>query len=296
MLRYEDLSRLPRKEVIALLECAGNSRSTMQPPVEGVSWDHGAVGTARWTGVPVRTILEQVSPKTSATDVLFEGADFGKERTAPGMLAPTEGSYSMSIPLDKVLHEDTLLVLEMNGEALTQHHGFPVRLLVPGWYGMASVKWLTDIRVLDRPFRGFHENDYYVFVPEGETGNSLGERITSIRVKSLITWPRRGGVVPIGAHKIRGMAWSGAGPITQVEVSVDNARTWHLADLEESKAPYAWQSWQFQWDVARPGHYLIRSRATDHQGDTQLSQAPWNFRGYAANSIHAVPVTVLPAD
>ena len=294
MIRYEELAQFPRRDVISLLECAGNSRSVMQPPAEGVSWDHGAVGTAQWTGVSVHTLLEQASLRPSATDVLFEGADFGKERTAPGMLAPTEGSYSMSIPLDKVLHPDTLLAFEMNGEPLPKEHGYPVRLLVPGWYGMASVKWLVNIRVLDRPFRGFHENDYYVYVPEGEAGDSLGQRVTSMRVKSLITWPRRGGVVDTGSHLVRGVAWSGAGPIARLDVSVDNGRTWGSATLEESQSPYAWQPWEFQWDVAKPGYYLLRARATDVADNTQPLLAPWNFRGYAVNSIHAVTVTVRP--
>ncbi len=295
MLRYDDLARLPSKELVALLECAGNGRATMRPPAEGVPWDYGAVGTARWTGVPVCTILEQASLRSNAKHVLFEGADFGKERTAPGALAPRECSYAMSLPLEKALDPDTLLVYGMNGDVLSPEHGYPVRLLVPGWYGMASVKWLTNIRVLDRPFRGFHESDYYVFVAEGGTEDSLGERVTTIRVKSLITWPSRGGLVPTGSHRIRGVAWSGLGPVSRVEVSTDNGRTWHLGALQGSRSPYAWQQWEFQWKVAKPGHYLLRARATDEKGNTQPDQAPWNFRGYAVNSIHVMPVTVHAA-
>jgi DMSO/TMAO reductase YedYZ molybdopterin-dependent catalytic subunit len=296
MLKYDDLKQLPSKEVVSLLECAGNSRAVMQPPAEGVPWDHGAVGTARWIGVPVRTILEQVSLRSAATDVLFEGADFGKERHAPGALAPTELSYAMSLPLEKVLHPDTLLAYEMNGEALSSEHGYPVRLLVPGWYGMASVKWLVNIRVLDQPFRGFHENDYYVYVAEGGSDKALGERVTTIRVKSLITWPGRGGLLSTGTHLLRGMAWSGHSPVARVEVSTDDNRSWHPAVLNEPGSPYAWQQWEYQWQASRPGYYLIRSRATDEEGNTQPLQASWNFRGYAVNSIHTVPVTVRVAD
>jgi len=296
MLRYEDLKGLPSKEVVCLLECAGNSRSTMQPPAEGVPWDHGAVGTARWRGVPVAAVLEQASLRPNATNVLFEGADFGKERTAPGVLAPTEGTYAMSLPLEKALHPDTVLAYEMNGESLPAEHGYPVRLLVPGWYGMASVKWLVNIRVLSQPFRGFHENDYYVFVAEGESDTPIGQRVTTIRVKSLITWPGRGGLIPTGTHRIRGVAWSGQGAISQVEVSTDNGRRWHQAALQEPQSPYAWQRWEYQWEVRKPGFYLIRARATDAKGNTQPLQAQWNFRGYAVNSIHTVPVTVRPGD
>jgi sulfite oxidase len=294
MLRYEDLKGLPSKEVVCLLECAGNSRSTMQPPAEGVPWDHGALGTARWKGVPVATVLEQASLRPSATNVLFEGADFGKERTAPGVLAPTEGSYAMSLPLEKAVHPDTVLAYEMNGESLPAEHGYPVRLVVPNWYGMASVKWLVNIRILDQPFRGFHENDYYVFVPEGESDSPAGHRVTTIRVKSLITWPGRGGLIPTGSHRIRGIAWSGHGAISQVEVSTDSGRTWHKADVREPQSPYAWHCWGYQWGVRKPGYYLIRARATDAMGNIQPLQASWNFRGYAVNSVHAVPVTVQP--
>jgi len=146
--------------------------------------------------------------------------------------------------------------------------------------------------VLDQPFRGFHENDYYVFVAEGERDSSIGRRVTTIRVKSLITWPGRGGLIPTGSHRIRGVGWSGQGAISQVEVSTDNRRSWHLAVLQEPQSPYAWQRWEYQWEVTKPGYYLIRARATDSKGDTQPLQAPWNFRGYAVNSIHTVPVTV----
>lgn len=296
MLRHAELRALPSKELVCLLECAGNSRSTMQPPAEGVPWDHGAMGIARWRGVPVAAVLQQASLHPSATNVLFEGADFGKERTAPGALAPTEGSYAMSLPLEKAMHPDTLLAYEMNGERLTAEHGYPVRLLVPGWYGMVSVKWLINIRVLDQPFRGFHENDYYVFVAEGESDSAIGQRVTTMRVKSLITWPARGGLLATGSHRIRGIAWSGQGAISQVEVSVDDGRTWHKADLRDSESPYGWHRWGYQWEVRKAGYYLIRSRATDAKGNVQPLQACWNFRGYAVNSVHAVPVTVRPGD
>jgi len=295
MLRYDDLKQMPSKEVVCLLECAGNSRATMQPAAEGVPWDHGAVGTARWTGVPVRIVLEEAILRPGATDVLFEGADFGKEKTAPGALAPRELSYSMSLPVEKALHPDTLLAYEMNGEALPPEHGHPVRLLVPGWYGMASVKWLVNIRVLNQPFRGFHENDYYVFVAEGSTDSAMGGRVSSIRVKSLITWPGRGELLSPGTHRIHGVAWSGMGPVSQVELSTDDSRTWHAAAVQEARSPYAWQHWEYEWETVRPGYYLIRARATDSQGNVQPLHAPWNFRGYAVNSIHVVPVTVRGA-
>ena len=291
MVRYDELLEMPSREMKTLLECAGNSRSTMQPPAEGVAWDHGAVGTARWKGVSVSTVLNQASVREIAKNVLFEGADYGRERNAPGALAPRELSYAMSLPMEKVLHPDTMLAYEMNGETLPPEHGYPVRLLVPGWYGMASVKWLANIRVLEQPFRGFHENDYYVYVAEG-ADDSTGQRVSTIKVKSLITSPSRGELVPVGTHKIRGVAWSGQGPITKVEVSTDDGVQWHEAEVERADSPYGWQHWEYDWETGHPGHYLLRARAVDEQGNVQPSQAQWNFRGYSVNSIHVVPVTV----
>ena len=207
-----------------------------------------------------------------------------------------EAPYVMSIPLEKALVLDSILAYEMNGQRLLPEHGFPIRAIVPGWYGMTSVKWLMGVSSLTKPHGGFHEADYYVYVPEGSTdgaGNGAGpKRVTSMAVKSLITWPTRGLTVSAGAHTIRGMAWSGEGPISGVEVSVDNGATWRPARVKKSKSSYAWQKWEFVWEAAQPGHFLVRARATDVNGRIQPDKADWNFRGFANNSIHAVPVTV----
>ena len=289
-LRYDDLLRLPSKEIVALQECAGNSRATVQPPIEGLLWDNGAVGTARWAGVPLCAVLEQAGLLDSANEVLLEGADHGKERGAPGEL-----SYAMSLPMDKALHPDTLLAFEMNGESLSPEHGYPARVVVPGWYGMASVKWLASIQVLDHPFEGYHQTGYYVFAKEGADDGSPKERVTSLQVKSLITWPGRGQLLLAGKQELRGVAWSGQGPVSQVDVSTDNGRIWQPANLEDSESPYAWQRWEFPWEATQPGYFLLRARATDGVGNIQPARAQWNYRGFANNSIHAVPVEVRPA-
>ena len=286
-LNYDDLKRLPSKEIGALLECAGNSRATVQPPIEGLLWDHGGVGSARWAGVPLRAVLERAGLLTTAKEVLLEGADHGKERGEAGEL-----SFAMSLPMDKALHPDTLLAYEMNGEALSPEHGYPLRVVVPGWYGMTSVKWLANIKVLDHPFDGFHQTRYYVYVEEGAENGSPKERVTSLQVKSFITWPDRGHLLVAGRHQIRGVAWSGLGPVSKVEVSTDDGRTWLDANLEDSKSPYAWQRWGFSWEADRPGYFLLRARATDREGNVQPAKAQWNYRGFANNSIHAVPVEV----
>ena len=295
-LSYEELQQLPSKELVCVLECAGNSRATVQPPIEGLLWDHGGVGNARWRGVPLCAVLEQVGLRSTAKEVLFEGADHGTERGQSGGL-----SYAMSVPLDKALDPDTVIAYEMNGEALSPEHGYPVRMVVTGWYGMGSVKWLTHIRVLDHPFQGYHRSHSYAIIKEGASADSPKEPVTSQLVKSLITWPTRGQIVLTGRHLIRGVAWSGQAPISSVEVNTCEVstemegRTWHPARLLESDSPYAWQQWEYQCEVSQPGYYILRVRATDAKGNTQPSRAEWNFRGVGVNSIHAVPLEVRPS-
>ena len=286
---YQHLKDFPRHEVLALLECAGNSRGAIQPPIEGLLWDHGGVGTAGWAGVSLSTVLERAGLRSTAKEVLIEGCDEGEERGARGKL-----NYAMSLPMEKALHPDTLLAYEMNGDTLPDEHGFPLRAVVPGWFGMTSVKWIKSIQVLDHAFVGYHQTSYYVFVPEGATGDQPNERVTSLRVKSLISHPVRGQYVTAGQVMIEGMAWSGNGPIDKLEISTDDGKSWQEARVKPSPSPYAWQSWKYTWEANTPGNYLVRSRATDLKGDTQPAQTQWNFRGFANNAIHVVPVIVRP--
>lgn len=288
-LKYEDLKKLPSAEIHSLLECAGNSRASVQPQIEGLLWDNGAVGNANWKGVSVKTLLEQAGIKDNAVEILFEGADRGTENGSG-----KEINFAASLPMDKALNPETIVAYEMNGEPLTQEHGHPLRLVVPGWFGMASVKWLVGVKVLEQPFDGFHQTGYYVFVKDGDHPDAPKERVTTIRVKSLIRWPGRGAYLKAGVHTIQGVAWSGDGPVQRLEVSADNGATWREAKLEDSHSPYSWQHWEFDWDAREPGYHMLRARATDAQGNVQPERAEWNFRGFANNSIHNVPVTVLP--
>ena len=286
-LSYDDLLKMPSHEVVSLMECAGNSRSTMQPPAEGVQWDNGAVSVSRWKGVSVKTVLEQAGLKPSATDVLFEGIDSGTEPHSGGKL-----NYAMSVPMEKLLNEDTLLAYEMNGETLPKDHGFPIRLLVPGWYGMASVKWLDKITVLDHPNAGFHEMDYCIYPATDGKNDAEVQRVTSLKVKSLISTPTKGSILAPGSYTIKGVAWSGDGHITKVEVSTDDDRSWREAKLEQPNGNYSWQHFEIDWEAKNLGHSLVRCRATDNAGNVQPMLATWNFRGYQVNSIHSVPITV----
>jgi DMSO/TMAO reductase YedYZ molybdopterin-dependent catalytic subunit len=290
-----ELRRLPERLVVATMECAGNSRTRVYPPAEGLRWKHGALGTARWRGVPLATLLDRAEVRPTATDVVLEGADFGREADTASEL-----SYAMSIPIDKARDPDTLLAFEMNGSELDARHGFPVRAVVPGWYGMASVKWLTRVSVLDRPFQGYYRTGPYVFIHEGDDPDSSKKPVTSFQVKSLITWPAEDAALFSGRHVVRGVAWGGTDAIARVEVTLrpvegDPARaSWQPATLLEPRSRYAWVRWECALAFDQPGYHVIRAKATDEDGNTQPLYAPWNFRGVATNSIHAVPVIVRP--
>jgi len=215
-----EIRKLPHVESIILLECAGNSRASVRPKAEGVLWGNGAVGTARWAGIRLRDLLEKAGVKKGAREVLFEGADGGREPGVDGTLG-----FAMSIPMEKALDSETLLADQMNGEPLSPNHGFPLRAIVPGWYGMSSVKWLKRITVMDQPFVGYYQSRAYVYISEGDSAGSAKTPATSIRVKSLITWPREGQRLSPGVHSLRGVAWSGTGRIVRVEVNVGDRPT-----------------------------------------------------------------------
>ena len=288
-LSLQDLLARPVKEVVATLECAGNSRSYVTPPAEGIRFSHGAVGNARWSGLSLRDILTPDAIAPEAIEVLFEGADVGEEEEEGETL---EVRFGRSLPLETALHPDTILAYEMNGAALTPDHGYPVRLIVPGWYAMASVKWLNRITVLDEPFEGFFQKRRYVFIKEGETDRQSLQPVTRLRVKSIINRPRHGEVVHPGVYTILGKAWSGEGEIAVVEVSTNGGRDWLSAELVGPSARGAWRQWEFPWEVSGAGHHILMARAIDSAGNMQPVGIEWNFRGYANNGIHTIAVEV----
>lgn len=290
-LTLPDIQELPHRDLTSVLECAGNSRVTVRPKAEGVLWGHGAVSAARWRGVPLRSVVEAVGVRPGAVEAVLEGADHGRE---PGVAEDLR--YAMSIFVDKALDEHTLLVDEMNGEPLPASHGFPVRLVVPGWYGMASVKWLTRINFTAQPFQGYFRSRAYAYIREGQPSDAPKPPVTSVRVKSLVTWPREGQVLAPGPHRLRGVAWSGEGSILRVDVSTSPETgaggIWKPAHLVPGSSSYTWSHWDLLCEIPRPGFYVIRVRATDERGNSQPVQAEWNFRGVGNNSIHCVPVEV----
>lgn len=273
-----DVRALGGERTLAVtLECAGNGRAFLDPTVPGEQWRLGAVGTAAWTGVPLARVLAEAVPSPDAVEVLCAGADAGEVRDAGGPIA-----FERSLPLDLARDEDVLLAYAMEGEPLASEHGAPLRLVVPGWYGMASVKWLARLSLLDRPFRGFYQSDRYVI-----DGRPLGE----IEPRAIIVSPREGQRIAPGGHVVRGFAWAGRTAIRSVEASADGGRSWTPARLGPAISSYAWREWEWDWD-ARPGHAVVLVRATDDRGRTQPSIPRRNPLGYANNAIRAVRFTV----
>ncbi|THF70298.1 sulfite oxidase [Deinococcus sp. Arct2-2] len=270
-LSLADLEAMTPRTLTATLECAGNSRSFLRPKVEGVAWELGAVSTAEWTGVPLAAVLERAGVLPGAVEVVLCGADRGcleEPAKTPGVIA-----YERSLPLGKA-QNDVLLVYAMNGQPLTPQHGFPVRAIVPGWYGMASVKWLTGIYVTNTPFQGFFQTlDYSYWQHRGPLSPQMTP-LSVMRVKAQIARPAPGETLAAGQpYIITGAAWTGEAEITRVEVSTDGGLHWAEAELTDPAESHVWRRWRFAWQTpSTPGKATLLARATDSAGCTQPTQ------------------------
>lgn len=280
-LALDDLLNMPSQSLIVTLECAGNGRSLLIPPVEGEPWGLGAVSTAEWTGVRLTDVLGQAGLKPNAQDVIFRGADGGAVGGHTGMTR-----FKRSLKLDEARESQPLLAYAMNGEPLPSQHGYPLRLIVPGWYGIASVKWLTAVEVTDRRFNGYFQNERY-FYEWDDNRQPAREPVTLQRVRALITEPRPDQELEPGDMTLRGVAWSGAAPIARVEVSIGEG-PWAEAHLLGEPTRHSWRWWEMSTRLDRRGPIAIRARATDFAGRTQPPQAKWNRLGYGANPVHEV--------
>ena len=274
------LEAMPQHGVFATVECAGNGRSFLKEKAEGVQWGAGAIGHAEWTGVRLRDLLEPAGIKASATEIIFEGADRGEE-------GGKTMNFSRSLPLAKALHPDTLIALRMNGEALEPNHGAPLRLFVPGWYGVASVKWLRTMRVTDQPYQGYFQTTKYSIIRGGRR-QPLGPG----SVKSEVLSPAAGAQVGAGTVRIAGVAWAGEAGVSRVDVSTDGGRTWHAAHLTGIDQPYSWRQWEALWTVTAPGDYEIVTRAHSSRGETQPIEYDRDNLGYLINVVRPVRVRV----
>lgn len=273
-LSWEQLTSLPQRSVFSTMECAGNGRSFLQPAVEGVQWSAGAVGHAEWSGVPLNHVLDEAGLLPEAVEIVFEGADLGMEK---GYTNPQP--FGRSLPLEKALHPETLLATRMNGEWLEPSHGYPLRLLVPGWYGVASVKWLERIEAVSTPFQGYFQTEKYTI--KRPTGRGVTTEVVGpMPVKSEIIRPSDNAVLGVGANRIFGMAWAGEHAVAAVEVSVDGGATWQAAELNGPRAPYSWTLWEHLWEVGAPGEYSLLARAISESGQIQRTQHDRDFGGY----------------
>jgi DMSO/TMAO reductase YedYZ molybdopterin-dependent catalytic subunit len=284
-LSLEDVRSRPARTLTVTMECAGNGRALLQPRPVSQPWLVEAIGTAEWTGTPLASVLRDAGLLDGTMEIVFTGADHGIQ-------GDVEQDYQRSLSPDEAMREDVLLAYEMNGRPLEPQHGAPLRLLVPGWYGMTSVKWLTRITATTRPFDGYQMRGSYVYQ---SSPDEPGEPVQRMRVRALMLPPgypefaTRRRFVTAGRVLLEGRAWRGSGAITRVEVGVDGE--WRDATLGPDAGEYAWRGWSFAWD-ARPGDHVLSCRATDAAGDVQPEQAEWNWGGFGNNSVQTVDVTV----
>jgi sulfane dehydrogenase subunit SoxC len=282
------LLAMPTTTQRVTLECAGNGRAHLVPRPVSQPWLDEAVGTAEWAGVALAPLLEQAGVRPGAVDVAFTGADHGIERGV-------EQDYQRGLSLDEALAGEAFLAHTMNGLPLAPQHGAPLRLVLPGWYGMAQVKWLTRITVLDRPFDGYQNATAYRIAQEF---GDAGEPVTRIEPRALVRPPgfpdfqTRVRVVDAGTHLLRGRAWSGRAPVARVDVSVDGGETWAEAELDPAGDPYEWRRWRWTWTTEGTGPCEIVVRATDSAGNTQPLEQRWNRQAMANNHVHRVAVVV----
>lgn len=285
-LSVDDIRALPQRTMPVTLECAGNGRSSVSPRTHSMPWGVEAVGTSEWTGTPLAPLIERAKPKAGAVDIVFTGADCGFDKGV-------EHAFGRSLTLDQIASLDVLLVHQMNGQPLLPQHGAPLRIIVPGWYGMASVKWLSTIEALDTPYQGFQQVRTYRY---RDHQDDVGRPVTAMRVKSLMTppgipdWITRLRYLRAGSVAVTGRAWSGDGVAIE-KVEFNDGLGWRTAALTPPQGQYDWTRWDIEWE-ATPGEHVLSCRATDSNGDTQPLQPRWDVAGFGNNLVQQVQVFV----
>ena len=289
-LGLDEIKARPSRTLAVTLECAGNGRSLLSPRVHSQPWLMEAVGTAEWTGTPLAPVLEEAGVAEGTTEVVFTGLD-------RGIQGDVEQVYERSLPLEEARRDEVLLAYAINGQHLPPQHGFPLRLIVPGWYGMTHVKWLRAITLVDEPFRGWQQDVAYRLRSSEE---EQGSQVTRILPRALMIPPgipdffSRTRFVDPGPRVLEGRAWSGWAPVERVEVSADGGNTWNETMLGEPVSDFAWRGWKYEWN-AEPGEHELSCRATDAAGHTQPTSSEWNFDGLCNNVVQRVRVIVSPA-
>jgi DMSO/TMAO reductase YedYZ molybdopterin-dependent catalytic subunit len=273
-----------------MMECAGIGRAHLSPRPISAPWHNEAVGCAEWTGTPLRPILEEAGLLDDAVEILFAGHDRGIDQDV-------EQDYERSLPLEEALRDEVILAYGMNGQPLPPQHGSPLRLIVPEWYGMTSVKWLKSITAIADPFEGVQQAVLYRYKQSEE---DPGTPVTRKNPHALMIPPgipdylSRTRHLRPGRTLVEGRAWSGWGAVERVEFSSDGGHTWDDAELGEPVARYAWVRWSYEWDAREPGEYELCVRATDAAGKTQPvdDAEAWNVSGYGVNVVQRVAVLV----
>ena len=293
-LTMDELAKIEPRSVTNTLECAGNGRGFFQPRIKGVPWTRGGVGNAVFKGPPLGALLRLAGAKSAARHVAFRGV----------ALPSRDPQFIRSIPIDKAMNADTIVATEMNGLPLAPEHGYPARALVPGWIGSASIKWLTEVRVMTHEFEGYYMDSAYRLPshagPSGvkdSAGSAVAERgsvITSLPVKSVIAMPAEGSTIQAAPQPVRifGAAWAGTATVARVDISTDGGTSWQPAALGAEHARYAWRLWDLEWKAPREGNYVILSRATDSRGRRQPMEMQWNPEGYLWNAVDRVRIKV----
>jgi sulfane dehydrogenase subunit SoxC len=283
----DDIKSRPRVTLPVTMECAGNGRARLDPRPHSQPWLNEAIGTAQWTGTPLWPLLEETGLREGAVEILFTGLDRGTQ-------GEHEQWYERSLTLQEARRPEVVLAYEMNGQPLPPQHGYPLRLVVPGWYGMTSVKWLKAITALTEEFSGFQQKVFYRIARDDD---DPGTQVSRMFPRSLLVPPgipefeTRDRLLPPGPVVLEGRAWSGWAPIARVEVSLDGGASWADAAMETPVGPHAWCRWSYEWN-ADEGKHLVASRATDEAGNTQPGEQRWNMRGVANNMVQTVVVHV----
>ena len=286
-LTLDDIKERPAVTVAATMECAGNGRALLSPRPISQPWMLEGIGTAQWTGTALRGILEEAGVGADAAEVLFTGLDRGVQ-------GDEVQYYQRSLSIEEATREEVLLAYGMNGEPLQPQHGYPLRLIVPGWYGMTSVKWLDRIELIREPFAGYQTAHQYRYAKDAD---DPGEPMTLMKVRALMIPPgipdfmTRTRLVEAGTVTLTGRAWAGRLGVSRVEISVDGGSTWSETQLEEHVSKYAWRGWSFAWDAV-PGRHTLCVRATDSEENVQPVDQPWNFQGMGNNTVQRVDVVV----
>src|SRR6202022_2590091 len=292
-LSYEELRSMRSETRVATLECAGNRRVFLVPQAQGAQWELGAVSNAEWTGVPLRALLERAEVREDACEIVFEGADRGTPKEEP--IPPTPISYVWSLPRAKALQPEVLIAYQMNGRDLPRDHGFPVRAIVPGHYGMASVKWLTGIRAVHEPFHGYWQTSDYGYW-DSMDGKPVRRALGEMKLKSEIARPRV--YETLAANRIYpvcGAAWAGETDVTEIAVSTDDGQTWAEAHFIDPVRRHAWRRWKFDWLTPKePGQYTLLARAKDADGLIKPEKHAQKKAPHVIN--HSLPIEVFVED